>query len=640
MYQIPAKLDNLQSLQILNLEGNFLETLPSEIGSVTELKVLIVSKNRLVDIPEAICSLKSLRVLNVEKNQLINLPKSISYTNLIELRIGHNYIEVLSNDLFSFSLGKSIKLFSCVENNLLEIPESVVEIDSLCMVEFDYNPYVSPPSYLLSEGLVTIQNYFKIRKYRKRILYQLMLDEDFELSMESFTPQAHEVLEDGTGFLTPEDLASFDQAVDEYINGEFFKCPATGEEIVASVTKLREDRETELYLTIIRTFLSVVSSLVKSRDPRFPESSVYSVQRPWGKDGELCNVWVISLQALLRETSPNLYYPDGKPSIFQLIGDALPPISFPFTVDLLKDSIRLYISPYGSIADTETVNFPSCDCMDEFRNKPKRHNPCNKPAVVICKSCYVEEEAYRRSEEEDELLQKFEEIEEEIRIWILTEEGKTLLEKEVKRRKATLREEVQLREEMVLGQQLKLKKAMDQAKMVNSRKLLFEQGSAYETHGFHSLEEAIQAVNKADSEIQVFTDRIDLLKEKITELKAQLELDWKTSCRQAIADLLEKYCFISYEEGVKVFRQKALDNNLNRHWDGDEGELFERWKRIHIQTREDAMEESVDDDSEQKQEDDADLEPEFEWHSADKPEKFKNYLYQTYRRKNPFDVEF
>jgi hypothetical protein len=649
LYHLPKALNNLELLQTLNLEANFLEMIPSEIGMLTNLKVLLLAKNRLLDFPESACSLKSLRILNLEKNQLINLPKAITQLNLMELKIGHNFIESLENTLFQGPLGKSIKVFSCVENNLLEIPESIIEIDSMCMVEFDYNPYITPPSYLLSEGLLTMQNYFKIRKYRKNILYQLMLDEDFELSMESFFPQAHEVLEDGTGFLTPDDLACFDEAVDEYLNGEFFKCPATGEEIVASIVKLREDRETDLYLTIIRAFLDVVSRLAASKDPRFPESSVYSSQRPWGKDGEMCNVWVISLQALLRETTPNIYFPDGRPSIFQLIAQAIPPISFPFTVDLLKDSIRLYISPYGSIADTETATFPSCDCMDEFRNKPKRHNPCAKPAVVMSKSCYIEEEAVRRSEEEDQLLETFEDIEDDVRVWILTEEGKLLLEKEVKRRKAILKEEVQLREEMVLSQQLKLKKANDQLKLIVNRKLAFEAGDAYENHGFHALEEAFQAVNKAEDESRLFSDRIELLKEKVKDLKTKLNLDWRTACQQALADLLEKYCYKAYEEGIKVFRQKALDNNWNRHWDGDEGTMFEDWKRKHMVTREkvEQLDDDRDSDDEydeegqkKKKEDDDDLQPEFEWHAADRPDRYQNYLYKTYRRRNPLDMDF
>ena len=90
----------------------------------------------------------------------------------------------------------------------------------------------------------------------------------------------------------------------------------------------------------------------------------------------------------------------------------LPAIPFPFTVDLLKDAIRLFESPYGQIADTENITFPTCDCIDEKRNKPKRHNPCMKVSVVIVKSVYIEEEARRREIEEEEMMDRFKSIEE------------------------------------------------------------------------------------------------------------------------------------------------------------------------------------------------------------------------------------
>jgi len=94
-----------------------------------------------------------------------------------------------------------------------------------------------------------------------------------------------------------------------------------------------------------------------------------------------------------------------------LVHNNLPPIAFPFTADLLKDAMRLFQSPFGQIADTENISFPTCDCIDEKRNKPKRHNPCMKVSVVIVKSVYIEEEAKRREVEEEEMIERFKAIE-------------------------------------------------------------------------------------------------------------------------------------------------------------------------------------------------------------------------------------
>jgi hypothetical protein len=55
--------------------------------------------------------------------------------------------------------------------------------------------------------------------------------------------------------------------------------------------------------------------------------------------------------------------------------------------------------------------------VDVKRNQLLRHKECIKPAVVLVKSIYVEEEADRRDKEEENFLNRFEEIEENIQIW-------------------------------------------------------------------------------------------------------------------------------------------------------------------------------------------------------------------------------
>ena len=65
------------------------------------------------------------------------------------------------------------------------------------------------------------------------------------------------MLEDGTGFLTPTDLASFDRAIHEFLNGEYFRCPSSSKEVVDRIVKLRDNRENEMYLGILNGLLEV-----------------------------------------------------------------------------------------------------------------------------------------------------------------------------------------------------------------------------------------------------------------------------------------------------------------------------------------------------------------------------------------------
>jgi hypothetical protein len=114
----------------------------------------------------------------------------------------------------------------------------------------------------------------------------------------------------------------------------------------------------------------------------------------------------------------------------------IPPSPFPFSIELLKDSLRLYYSPYGQVADTEPIKFAKCDCvqLDPDRNDPgllaesaqlmgdtgaavapkydfmpcRHHLPCEKTAVVMCCTMWVQEEADRREREEAQIFERFE----------------------------------------------------------------------------------------------------------------------------------------------------------------------------------------------------------------------------------------
>ena len=178
------------------------------------------------------------------------------------------------------------------------------------------------------------------------------------------------------------------------MNGEFYKCPASGLEIVQRVAKLREFRETEIYLIILATMNKVLAGIWGNKKQRklYSDAVLLRQTRPWGLDGEMMNVWVLALSCLLKDTPKNKIVKKDRPSVYSLIEDALPPMPFPFSVDLLKDALRLYVSPYGQVADTESVTYPECDCIGGPKNKPLRHDPCSKASVALCLSVYVDEE--------------------------------------------------------------------------------------------------------------------------------------------------------------------------------------------------------------------------------------------------------
>mmetsp|Transcript_11220 Transcript_11220/g.15459 ORF Transcript_11220/g.15459 Transcript_11220/m.15459 type:complete len:1381 (+) Transcript_11220:57-4199(+) len=634
LYSLPDEVENLTNLKNLNLESNYLEYLPTGIGKLAALTALDVSKNRLVDLPAELCDLRGLARLNVEKNKLRCLPSGTARLGVSDLRIGHNRIEWLPDGLFASQLGRSLRRLSLCENNLLQLPGSTHLLAADCFLEADYNPLLSPPSYMLADGFRVIQNYMQIREQRRTTFLELMAEEDFQLDPQSLVPAATEVLQEGTGFLTPDDLAEFDQAVDELINGEFFKCPASAAELVAAVVRLRDLREREIYLAVLHAFLAVLTQLARDKGKKsFGEGSVFEATRPWGRQGEPCGVWVVSLHCLLRASAPSTLLPAGRPSLFSLIQQALPPLAFPFTVDLLKDSLRLYQSPYGPVAQTEEVEFPACDCIDEVKNRPRRHKPCVKAAVVLAKSVYVEEEAARREQEEAEYLQRFAEVDDELVVWLDSSEGRKCAGLEVTRRKKQMKEEVALRREMLQGQTLRLKKANEEHGKLLLRRTAYENAEPFEVHGYRTLSEAVKELSVAEGRVLLLRERIQTLKESIEGLQRQIGLEHAKAVQLCAADLLQKYCCLTYRANLTKYRRLALEQGLQRHWDGPDGADYQAWWSLHTATSEQGS--SLMEDLQQRQQDEQDNEedgPEFSWDETDHMHRFQCYLVDRYLR--------
>lgn len=156
LYEIPNGLGQLEGLSEVILENNNILYAPPDIKDWKKLDVLSLARNRISVFPEGLCRLKFLRRLNIEGNRLLSISRSIKDLPLEILRIGYNFIEWLPDDMFSSTLGQTIERFSCPENNLLDLPMSIKDVREECCIEAEFNPFVSPPTYVLAEGTKVI----------------------------------------------------------------------------------------------------------------------------------------------------------------------------------------------------------------------------------------------------------------------------------------------------------------------------------------------------------------------------------------------------------------------------------------------------------------------------------------------------
>lgn len=78
LYSLPPSIASLTQLQVLKANGNCIATLPKEIGRCSSLECLNLSENALTSIPQEIAECSCLRTLLLQNNDLARLPLSLA----------------------------------------------------------------------------------------------------------------------------------------------------------------------------------------------------------------------------------------------------------------------------------------------------------------------------------------------------------------------------------------------------------------------------------------------------------------------------------------------------------------------------------------------------------------------------------
>ena len=149
---IPAGFESLENLKHLNLANNRVAYLSPLLGQLRLLHTLNLDNNNITDVPASFSALTALRTLHLCRNRLVQLPASLSSLGLTHLRLDHNELETLDEDLFAGPLGASLKYLSMHDNNLLQLPRSLVGLAQDTYFSADSNPLISPPPALLAHG--------------------------------------------------------------------------------------------------------------------------------------------------------------------------------------------------------------------------------------------------------------------------------------------------------------------------------------------------------------------------------------------------------------------------------------------------------------------------------------------------------
>ncbi|TDZ62074.1 Leucine-rich repeat-containing protein 40 [Colletotrichum trifolii] len=156
---LPADIENLSRLRILNLSDNSFESLPFKQLAQLPLTELTAKKNKLSGtlIEDGVAALQSLQMLDLSSNQLTHLVTSgstISLPCIHQLVLSMNRLKELPN----ISSWTSLITLTANENAIQEFPEGFMGLEKLRSVDFSSNDIrVVPPEISRMDNLSLIR---------------------------------------------------------------------------------------------------------------------------------------------------------------------------------------------------------------------------------------------------------------------------------------------------------------------------------------------------------------------------------------------------------------------------------------------------------------------------------------------------
>ncbi len=162
LQQLPAAIGQLKELTVLGLNETGLTTLPAETGQLAKLEDLDLRNNQLTALPDELTRLTRLRSLNVFGNQLTQLPANLSkLTQLRSLVVLGNQLTQLPADLGKLRLLHTLNID---QNAITALPESIGSLDSLQRLFIGENQLTALP-----DGLAKLKNLRELYIGRNRL---------------------------------------------------------------------------------------------------------------------------------------------------------------------------------------------------------------------------------------------------------------------------------------------------------------------------------------------------------------------------------------------------------------------------------------------------------------------------------------
>lgn len=140
-------LELADSLEILNLTNNRLQSLPEEFGRLHKLKIAFFSHNDFAELPTVLSECPNLVMVGFKSNQIKTVAEQSLPSGVRWLILTDNQIEQLPTSLGQLSRLQKLMLAG---NQLRSLPESMVACQNLELIRLSANQLTTLPPWLLT----------------------------------------------------------------------------------------------------------------------------------------------------------------------------------------------------------------------------------------------------------------------------------------------------------------------------------------------------------------------------------------------------------------------------------------------------------------------------------------------------------
>lgn len=599
---LPESIGTLSTLEELSLSGNKLETLPKSIGNLSNLHTLLLNVNRLVRFPSSIGGLKNLHrlhashnriteinteltlipgltVLHLNQNQIENIPEGLHrFQSLQELHVGNNRISFIPDLLCQGTLVHTLKSFWLYSNRIIQLCDSFCNFKALEDLRLDFNNMRSPlEEYSSKVTIPQLLEYVSIRQTRIQEIKQLLLEAEFDVTVENIRPKTENLIIGKTGFLTSIMLSRFNEDIDHYVNSDYYNYQEiSGRKLVGDLIALRKQQHNMFLKTVVQQFLILMEYLKSDNSICSNYYFNPKIRRKWGANDKWISCYALDLDVLF-DAQENPF----QPSICDLLDDskAQHPIKFRNILfqeehfglkrDILEEALESFHDPlHGKISSSK----------ERVRFKPfSGGSPNWKEVSVISKVIYTDEEACRCSGEKQLLEKKLVEVDFEVSNWFASGTYSQKLDAELDRRRRQTKRRIAITEVDIQELKKGVKQEAKEVKFAKQRVALYQRGKSFDLHRIETDEEAKQVIQQAESEFNDITESLVKAKALLKYSKAWLKCKKEVHIEECRESIRTKATSRRRKFIIHRGRSFARDQKLRRPWDGSLGLSYLQW---------------------------------------------------------------